>query len=52
MDEVNFHIFHRRLNEEEKKKIRKHEDSMKKVIDATEAIVFNENYIYIYIYIL
>ena len=39
MDENNFSILHRRLNGEEKKTIRKYEDSMKKVVDATEAIV-------------
>ena len=43
MEDRNFGILHRRLNEEEKKRFRKYEDSVKKVIDATEAIVFNEN---------
>ena len=62
MEDRNFRILHQRLNEEEKKIFRKHEDSIKKTINATEAIVFNENcireklcpksiYIYIYIYI-
>ena len=60
MEEANFRVLHQKLSENEKKTLRKHEDSMKRVIDATEAIVFNENCIreklcpksiYIYIYI-
>ena len=45
MEDRNFRILHQRLDEEGKKIFWKHEDSIKNTIDATEAIMFNENYI-------
>ena len=43
MEERRFSIFLRGLSADNKKKLRKYEDSCRRLIDATQAIIFNEN---------
>ena len=43
MEERSLNIFLQELTTDNKKKLRKYEDSYKRIVDATEAVNFNEN---------
>ena len=43
MEERSLRVFLQELTAENKKKLRRYEDSYKRIIDATEAVNFNEN---------
>ena len=43
MEERSLRVFLQELTVENKKKLRRYEDSYKRIIDATEAVNFNEN---------